>query len=147
MNVVIHFDGCCSMQKGTAAGAAIAYTEAGVELGRHAVYLEHVTTPVAEYTALITGLQLAYEIGARRVKAWGDAELIVRHVDGRYRCRDAKLRPLLEAVLRLQATFEACEVLEFPKAGPQGKRRYSNVAADALAAEAVRLRSNIYEVV
>lgn len=145
MNVVIQFDGGCSMKHGIAAGAAVAYTEDGVELARRAVFLVDATTPIAEYTGLIVGLQLASELRATRVKAWGDAELIVRHVDGRYRCRSESLRGPLELVWRLMASFESCEVLEFPKAGPQLKRRHSNVAADALAARAMELRSNIYE--
>lgn len=133
------------MARGVAAGAAVAYTEAGVELARRAVFLVDATTPIAEYTGLIVGLQLASELRATRVKAWGDAELIVRHVDGRYRCRSEPLQPLLQLVWRLMASFESCEVLEFPKAGPKLKRRYNNVAADALAGEAMRLRSSIYE--
>lgn len=133
MNVVVKFDGACSMKRSIAAGAAIVYTDDGVELGRRGMPIPGGTTPQAEYTGLIVGLQLAHELGAKHVKAWGDAELIVRHVDGRYRCKKPELKRMLDQVLRLQACFESCVVLELPRSGPLNKRRHMNNDADALA--------------
>lgn len=123
------------MARGIAAGAAVAYDEQGKELGTKSHFLEHVTTPVAEYTGLILALQLAYELGATHVTVLGDAELVVRHVDGRYQCRQPHLQPILELVRRHMARFETCVVREFPKAGPKHKRRYGNARADELASE------------
>lgn len=134
------------MQRGEGAGAALAYLPDGTELGGRAQYLVDVTTPITEYTALICGLQLAHEIGGygARVKAWGDAELIVRHVSGLYRCRKEELKPLLFLVRSLMVRFLSCEVLELPKAGPKNKRRHLNVAADALAARCMKEQHDIY---
>lgn len=136
--ITILFDGGCSMKKGIAAGAAVAYDEVGTELAYRAKFLTAVTTPIAEYTALITGLQLARSLGATEVVALGDAELIIRHVDRRYRCRDATLQVLLASVDAHMAVFQRCDVRELPKAGPKNKRRFGNVRADAIAGDCMQ---------
>lgn len=136
-------DGGCASGGAVAAGAAIVYDEAGVELGRRAKFLKGVTTPVAEYTGLITGLALARELGATEVVVWMDAELVVRHVDRRYRCRHERLVPLLDVVRSWMAQFASAEVKELPKAGPRMKRRHTNEAADALATECMTARRDL----
>ena len=39
---------------------------------------------VAEYNALLTGLQLAHEMGVRYLEAYGDSRLIINQVKGEY---------------------------------------------------------------
>lgn len=140
MKLTVFFDGGCSMKKQIAAGAAVLYDEAGHEVACRAKFLERVTTPIAEYTALTVGLQLAAEYAGltasqTNLLALGDAELIVRHVDGRYVCRKAELQAMLGMVWLLMEPFGQCEVKELPKAGPRHRRRYLNERADALAGE------------
>lgn len=143
MRVVIKCDGGCVPGGHVAAGAAIVYDESGNELGRRAKFLKGVTTPIAEYTGLITGLALAQELGASHVVAWMDAELVVRHVDGRYRCRNERLAPMLALVRAHMARFQSAEVRELPKAGPKNKRRHANADADALATECMTARRDL----
>ena len=143
MRVIIKCDGGCASGGAVAAGAAIAYDESGRELGRGAKFLTGVTTPVAEYMGLLTGLQLAIEHGATSVVAWMDAELVVRQVDGRYRCRNERLRPMLGLVKSYMARFDHAEVKELPKAGNHNKRRHTNADADALATECMSARKDL----
>lgn len=133
--LTVQFDGGCRTSHGIAAGAAVVLDEEGNELGTDAHLLRQTTTPVAEYTGLIVGLQLAERLGATHVLALGDAELIVRHVNGVYQCHKPHLRSMLDLVHLLMARFEECEVREFPKAGPKHKRRFGNARADQLANE------------
>jgi ribonuclease HI len=137
MKLICMFDGGCRTSRGVAAGAAVAYDEHGNELATRSQILHRTTTPVAEYWGLILALQLAHELGGTDVTILGDAELIVRQVDGRYACRQAHLRPLLENVRGWMATIPRVEVREFPKAGPRHKRRHGNVHADRLCNEAM----------
>lgn len=143
MRVVIKCDGGCATGGHVAAGAAIVYDQSGNELGRRAKFLKGVTTPIAEYTGLITGLALAQELGATHVVAWMDAELIVRQVDGRYRCQHPRLRPMLGLVRAHMARFESAEVRELPRAGPKMKRRHANADADALATECMTAKEDL----
>lgn len=137
MKVVIHSDG------NRYAGAAVAYDQAGAMLGERARLVADGTVPVCEYTGLILGLRLALDLGAAEVECWMDAELVQRHVTGEYRCKDVGLSFYLSQVKALMARFDVAEVKLFPKAGPKRKRRYLNVAADALASECVALGASI----
>lgn len=148
MTITVMFDGGCSMANRVAAGAAVAYSEEGVEVGRRSKFLQgserlRITTPIAEYTALVVGLQLALALGARDVKALGDAELVVRQVDGRYRCKSPILRIYLALVRSMMLSFDSCYVMELPKAGPHNKRRWGNVEADALASKTMKERRDL----
>jgi ribonuclease HI len=74
----------------------------------------------------------------------GDSELVVRQVNGVYRVRDPTLVVYHHQVKSLYPLFEDVEVEVFPKAGPRKKRRYGNVAADALATETMNEGRDIY---
>lgn len=135
------FDGACSMKRGLAAGAAVLYDETGNELATDSHLLRGCTTPVAEYSGLHLALRLAAtHAGAQaaltHLTVLGDAELIVRQVDGRYRARDPRLAAMRDLAHLMMRSFASCEVLEFPRTpGPNGKlkRRWSNARADELA--------------
>ena len=42
---------------------------------------------MAEYNALLIGLQLAHEIGVRYLEAYGNSKLIINQVNGEYDIR------------------------------------------------------------
>jgi len=93
-------------------------------------YLGRQTNNVAEYTAVVRALELAHELGAARVELLLDSNLIVEQLHGRWRVKDAKLRPLWAAALQTLRTFpdgwDAAHV-----------RRAQNATADGLANEAI----------
>lgn len=135
MKLTAHFDGGCRAKQNLAASAAVLYDEHGHELATRSHLMRDTTTPVAEYMGLILALELAKEHGGTDVTILGDAELIVRHVDGRYRCRQPHLQPLLALVRTHMSHIPSVVVREFPKAGPQKKRRFGNERADQLCNE------------
>ena len=90
------------------------------------------TNNVAEYRSLIAGLEAARPFGARAVRVRADSQLVVRQVEGRYKVRQAHLRPLLVRVQELLARYEEVDV------GHVG--RAENAAADALVNAALDLR-------
>ena len=52
------------------------------------------TNNVAEYRAMLLGIELAKELGADEVELIGDSELIVKQVRGEYKVKQEHLRPL-----------------------------------------------------
>src|SRR5687767_2895134 len=64
-----------------------------VTLGR---FIGRTTNNVAEYKALITALQKAKELGAKKISIRGDSELVVRQILGQYKVNSPDLRPLYE---------------------------------------------------
>ncbi len=88
------------------------------------------TNNVAEYRALLEALERARAMGAEAVEVRLDAELLVRQIEGSYRVRDEKLKPLYQEVRRLLEGFKRYRVVHVP--------REQNKRADALARQAIR---------
>jgi len=59
------------------------------------------TNNMAEYEALILGLQMVRKLGAKRVSIWGDSELIIKQIKGEYSLNNPKLSQYREIVLDL----------------------------------------------
>ena len=66
----------------------------GAEREARGEYLGSVTNNVAEYRALIAGLESAAHHGVRRLEVVMDSELVVRQMTGEYRVKNAGLKPL-----------------------------------------------------
>ena len=77
--VVVHVDGGARGNPGPAAAAAVATTSDGDELSERSAYLGEATNNVAEYRALLLGLELARELGGyrQRVRERDLLELLV----------------------------------------------------------------------
>ncbi len=93
-------------------------------------YLGIQTNNVAEYTAVVRAIGLGLELGARRLELLLDSKLIVEQLAGRWRVKDAKLRPLwAEALRRLRTLPDGWVAAHVPRA--------QNALADALCNEAI----------
>src|SRR5215217_9508594 len=105
--LTLEFDGGSRGNPGPAGIGVVVRAADGtpvVTLGR---YIGKATNNVAEYRALITALEKAKELGARRVKILGDSELIVKQMRGEYRVKNADLRVLYEEAQDLFNAFDA----------------------------------------
>ena len=51
------------------------------------------TNNIVEYKACILGLEIALELGIRRMEVFGDSNLVIRQIQGDRKTRDVKLRP------------------------------------------------------
>src|SRR3954468_12289049 len=58
---------------------------------------EPCTNNVAEYNALLIGLQLAHRLGVRKLQAYGDSELVVNQLRGEYEVRSDDLIPYFDS--------------------------------------------------
>jgi ribonuclease HI len=125
----VNVDGGARGNPGPAAAAAVAITPDGEELAERSVYVGEATNNVAEYRALLLGLELAGELGAREVEVVNDSELVSRQLGGQYKVKHAGLKPLyLEALRRLR---------EFDRWSVRSVRRERNSRADELVNEAL----------
>ena len=87
------------------------------------------TNNVAEYRALIRGIELALAHGADEVELIGDSQLIVRQVEGRYKVKHAAMKDLHAEAKKLLANFERWSIRDV--------RREQNADADRLVNEAL----------
>jgi ribonuclease HI len=83
---------------------------------------------VAEYTALLEGLKLAYREGYREISIKMDSELVVKQIQGKYKVKHPDLKKLYEKVIREIKNFHDFEINHIP--------RLENHRADELANKA-----------
>ena len=129
MQVVVHVDGGARGNPGPAAAAAVVSAPDGRVLDEASVTLGHATNNVAEYRALLLGLELARDLGAGEVEVINDSELVARQIGGEYKVKHAGLKPLFLDAMRELRGFEAWAV--------RSVRREHNARADALVNEAL----------
>ncbi|KAG7552364.1 Ribonuclease H domain [Arabidopsis thaliana x Arabidopsis arenosa] len=80
----------------------------------------------AEYKALLAGLRLALAIGAEKIIAYCDSQLVVNQFAGDYEAKAPRMEAYLSAVKKLAGKFKEFELVRIP--------RGENTSADALAA-------------
>jgi ribonuclease HI len=124
MRVVVHVDGGSRGNPGPAAAAAVVTGPDGAVVDEAAELLGETTNNVAEYRALLLGLDRARAAGATEVEVVNDSELVARQVDGAYRVKSADLRPLWQQAMTRLDTFERWSIRSVPRA--------QNARADAL---------------
>jgi ribonuclease HI len=127
--VVVHVDGGARGNPGPAAVGAVVSSPDGEPLLERGEYIGEATNNVAEYRAVLLGLELARELGAREVEVVNDSELVARQIGGQYKVKHAGLRPLfIETMGKLR---------EFDQWSVRNVRRESNERADELVNEAL----------
>lgn len=127
--VVVCFDGASRGNPGRAA-IGVVVLEDGVPIREIAETIGETTNNVAEYRALLRGLQEAAALGARAVRICSDSELVVRQLEGQYRVRSAALAPLhREALLRMRQ-FDRVAVVHVPRTHNRGADALANRALD-----------------
>jgi ribonuclease HI len=120
----VHVDGGARGNPGPAAGACVISTPEGEVLAEEVELLGTATNNVAEYRALLLGLQTARKLGATEVTVVGDSELIAKQVTGDYKVKHETLRPLHRAALAELGRFDKWSIQTVPRA--------RNAIADAL---------------
>ena len=82
------------------------------------------TNNVAEYRALIAGLDAAAHFGARRLLVRADSKLLIEQLKGNYKVKHPNLKPLAIEARRKLGAWSSVELRHVPRA--------QNVLADAL---------------
>ena len=86
------------------------------------------TNNIAEYEALLLGLQKLKAMGIRRAILKTDSQVISGHVD-KSKARDLKLEKYLDIVQRLESSFEGFSVKNIPR----GENEHADLLAKSAA--------------
>ena len=127
--LVAHIDGGARGNPGPAGYGVALEDQDGRRVAGLSQYLGHRTNNYAEYSGLLAALEYALAHGPKALKVISDSELMVRHIKGVYKVRNAALRELYDKaqqLIRQLEWFEIGHVL-----------RESNREADRLANEAM----------
>jgi ribonuclease HI len=127
--LVVNVDGGARGNPGPAAIGVVVQGPDGEVLEERGERIGKTTNNVAEYRALLLGIERAVALGANELELIGDSELVVRQVEGKYKVKDATLRELHAEVKRALAGFERWSIRHV--------RREQNAEADRLVNEAL----------
>ena len=130
--LVLHVDGGARGNPGPAAIGVVITSPEGEVLEELAERIGPATNNVAEYQALLRGLERARELGATQLEIVGDSELIARQVTGAYKVKHPAMKPLHEQALAALSAFDGWRIRTVPRA--------QNARADALVNEALDAR-------
>ncbi len=126
---ILRCDGGARGNPGPAALGYVLCDPSGREHEARGEYIGPATNNVAEYRALVAGLEAAGRAGADPLLVCMDSELVVRQMTGEYRVKNAGLKPLHAQARRALATLGRVRF--------SSVRRESNVRADGLVNEAL----------
>jgi ribonuclease HI len=128
--VVVWSDGGARGNPGPAGYGAVVATPGGRVLAEVAEGIGWATNNVAEYRGVIAGLRLARELGARRVRVRADSLLVVSQQQGRWKVKNAALKPLFEEAARLAREFERVVWEHVPRGRNRRADELANRAMD-----------------
>jgi ribonuclease HI len=129
MKARLFTDGGSRGNPGPAAYGYVLEAEDGTVLAAHGEAIGVATNNVAEYRALLAGLERAAEAGIDELAVVSDSELLVKQMRGEYKVKNAVLRELWEEAQRLARRL--------PGVKYEAVRREENELADRLVNEAL----------
>ena len=129
MKARLSTDGGARGNPGPAAFGYVLEADGGTVLAAHGERIGVATNNVAEYRALVAGLEKALELGVGEVEVVSDSELLVKQMRGEYKVKNEALK-----TLSLEAARLAREVGTVTY---RAVRREHNELADQLVNEAL----------
>ncbi|RKY42750.1 MAG: ribonuclease H [Candidatus Makaraimicrobium thalassicum] len=129
----IFADGGSRGNPGPSGVGVVLLDEKNEKAGEISKYIGSATNNVAEYLAVIYGLQEAVCLKAGKVVLHVDSQLVARQLKGEYRVKDQTLRKFFDLALNLLREFDKVEIKEIP--------REENKDADILVNRAINLRA------
>lgn len=133
--VEIFIDGGARGNPGPAGIGVVILDDGGKKIKDISKYIGEATNNIAEYNALLYGLEEALILRADEIRINLDSELVAKQLNGEYRVKDANIRPLFERALNMLKGFKSFEVNHID--------REENKEADKLVNKAINLANLI----
>jgi ribonuclease HI len=131
VRLTVHVDGGARGNPGPAAIGVVVSGPDGEVLDEVAERIGVATNNVAEYRALLRGLERAAALGAREVDLINDSELVARQVMGAYKVKHPAMKPLYEEAMSALRGFDRWSIRSVPRAQNARADALVNAALDA----------------
>jgi ribonuclease HI len=129
VKVVLHVDGGARGNPGPAAIGVVISDPGGDVLEEVAEPIGVATNNVAEYRAVLRGVERARALGATEVEIVNDSELVARQLTGAYKVKHPSMKPLYAEAISALRGFDVWRIRTVPRA--------QNARADELVNEAL----------
>ncbi len=133
--ISLYVDGASRGNPGPAGIGVVILGEDNKKIKEIYKYIGNTTNNIAEYNALVYGLDEALMLRADEVTLNLDSELVVKQLNGEYKVRDENIRLFFEKALHILKSFKRFEINHID--------RSFNKEADRLANKAINLASLI----
>ena len=130
MKGIVYSDGGARGNPGPAGSGAVLFDVEGNVLGESKLYLGKATNNVAEYTAIILGLEMAIEKGVDELEARMDSELAVKQLNGEYKVKNQELAKLYLQVYELKSSFKSIKFVHVRREFNKHADKLVNMAID-----------------
>jgi ribonuclease HI len=104
--LVVHVDGGARGNPGPAAIGVVVSTPDGDVIDELAERIGVATNNVAEYQALLRGIERASALGASQLELINDSELVARQLTGAYKVKHPAMKPLYEQAMAALTPFD-----------------------------------------
>ena len=111
----LYADGGARGNPGPAGIGVVITDDSGAVIGEIARGIGEATNNVAEYSALIAGLELALESGITELDVYMDSELVVSQMKGEWKIKNDRLRALAVKARSLLDRFEKRSIQHVPR--------------------------------
>lgn len=108
-------DGGARGNPGPAAIGVLVCDEQGEILREHKETIGEATNNIAEYRAVLRGLELAHELGIEEIEYFVDSELVARQLSGKYRVKTPHLKDLFLQVKEKERGFQKVVYQQVPR--------------------------------
>ncbi|HET7046864.1 MAG TPA: ribonuclease HI family protein [Solirubrobacteraceae bacterium] len=133
MKVVVNVDGGARGNPGPAAIGVVVSDPDGTVIDEVAERIGIATNNVAEYRAVLKGIERAQALGAGEVELIGDSELVARQLTGAYKVKHPSMKPLHAQALAGLSGFDSWRIRTVPRAQNARADELVNAALDAAA--------------
>jgi len=129
--LTIFTDGGARGNPGPAGIGVVLLNDKGVRIGEISKYIGPATNNIAEYLAVVYGLQEAVYLGAVKVILYVDSQLVARQLKGEYKVKDQNLRKFFDLAVSLSKKFDSIEIREIPREKNKEADNLVNKALDS----------------
>jgi ribonuclease HI len=126
----LYVDGASRGNPGPAGAGAVLYDPGGQKQGQVSRYLGETTNNVAEYQALLRGLELALNQGVKNLQVLADSLLVVQQIKGAYQVKTPHLLPFWREAQKTLQKFDACAISHLDRSLNQEADRLARQAID-----------------
>lgn len=130
--IKLYTDGGARGNPGPAGIGAVIIDEKGEVLGEISEYIGKATNNIAEYTALVRGLEKVLELGFKEVSCFLDSELAVKQLNREYKVKNEEIWKLFIKVYNLTHKFKKISFKHVERAKNKHADKLVNKALEAL---------------
>ncbi|MEK7644363.1 MAG: ribonuclease HI family protein [Patescibacteria group bacterium] len=117
MKLITYTDGGARGNPGPAATGIVIKNEAGNVVAHYGEYLGKQTNNFAEYSAIISALKKARELGATEVECVADSKLVIEQLKGNWKVKEPTLQKLFVSAWNELQKFKKYSLRHTPRAG------------------------------